>query len=76
MPVRIELTARYTRVVLEGRVVTQDFVRAADEVVLGPSYDPKANILLDRKVLADMAVHDPQGFQELAGVAKSASSTS
>jgi len=36
----------------------------------------KANILLDRKVLADMAVHDPKGFQELAGVAKSASSTS
>jgi len=25
----------------------------------------KANIELDRKVLADMAVHDPQGFSEL-----------
>jgi len=36
----------------------------------------KANISLDRKVLAEMAVHDPQGFQDLAGVAKSMSSTS
>ncbi len=29
----------------------------------------KAGILLDRKVLADMAVHDPTGFARLAGMA-------
>ncbi len=29
----------------------------------------KAGILLDRKVLADMAVHDPAGFSRLAAMA-------
>ena len=29
----------------------------------------KADIFLDRKVLADMAVHDPTGFARLAGMA-------
>jgi len=28
----------------------------------------KAGILLDRKILADMAVSDPQGFSELASI--------
>jgi large subunit ribosomal protein L20 len=32
----------------------------------------KANITLDRKVLADMAVNDPQGFTEIATLAKNA----
>jgi len=31
----------------------------------------KAGIALDRKVLADMAVHDPVAFAELAAVAQS-----
>jgi large subunit ribosomal protein L20 len=30
----------------------------------------KANILLDRKVLSDMAIKDPAGFERLVGVAK------
>jgi len=30
----------------------------------------KANVLIDRKVLADIAVSDPTGFTEIAGVAK------
>ena len=30
----------------------------------------KANILLDRKVLSDMAIHDPAGFDQLAALAK------
>lgn len=30
----------------------------------------KAGIELDRKVLADMAVHDPQGFAQVAEIAK------
>jgi len=30
----------------------------------------KAGIGLDRKVLADMAVHDPKGFGQIAGIAK------
>lgn len=30
----------------------------------------KADIALDRSVLADLAVNDPKGFQELVGVAK------
>ncbi len=30
----------------------------------------KANILLDRKVLSDMAIKDPAGFDELAAIAK------
>lgn len=32
----------------------------------------KAGIELDRKVLADMAVHDPKGFGEVANQAKAA----
>ena len=32
----------------------------------------KANIILDRKVLADIAVNDPQAFQAIAQQAKSA----
>jgi len=32
----------------------------------------KANIELDRKVLADIAVRDPEGFRKIAEVAKSA----
>ena len=31
----------------------------------------KAGIDLDRKILADMAVHDPSGFSELASIAQS-----
>jgi large subunit ribosomal protein L20 len=31
----------------------------------------KANIELDRKVLADIAVRDPEGFRQIAEVAKS-----
>jgi large subunit ribosomal protein L20 len=30
----------------------------------------KANVEIDRKVLADIAVSDPKGFSEIAGVAK------
>lgn len=30
----------------------------------------KANILLDRKVLSEMAIKDPAGFQQLADVAR------
>jgi large subunit ribosomal protein L20 len=30
----------------------------------------KAGIELDRKVLADMAVHDPKGFEQIAEIAK------
>ncbi len=30
----------------------------------------KAGVELDRKVLADMAVHDPKGFEEIAAIAK------
>lgn len=30
----------------------------------------KSNVLVDRKVLADMAVHDPKGFTELTALAK------
>jgi len=30
----------------------------------------KANILLDRKVLSDMAIRDMAGFEKLVGVAK------
>lgn len=30
----------------------------------------KANVEIDRKVLADIAVSDPKGFTEIAGVAK------
>ena len=30
----------------------------------------KANILLDRKVLSDMAIKDPAGFDQLASIAK------
>jgi large subunit ribosomal protein L20 len=29
----------------------------------------RANVALDRKVLSDIAVHDPEGFQELASIA-------
>ena len=32
----------------------------------------KANIAIDRKVLADIAVNDPQAFQAIAQQAKSA----
>ena len=32
----------------------------------------KANILLDRKVLSDMAIKDPAGFEKLAAMAKQA----
>jgi len=32
----------------------------------------KAEIELDRKVLADIAVHDPSGFSQLAEKAKAA----
>ena len=31
----------------------------------------KANVLIDRKILADMAVNDPQSFTELTQIAKS-----
>lgn len=31
----------------------------------------KANVEIDRKVLADIAVSDPKGFAEIAGIAKS-----
>jgi large subunit ribosomal protein L20 len=30
----------------------------------------KANVEIDRKVLADIAVSDPKGFMEIAGIAK------
>ncbi|MDO5112960.1 MAG: 50S ribosomal protein L20, partial [Planctomycetia bacterium] len=30
----------------------------------------RADVLLDRKVLADMAVNDPQGFDEVVALAK------
>jgi large subunit ribosomal protein L20 len=30
----------------------------------------KANILLDRKVLSDMAIKDATGFEQLVGLAK------
>jgi len=30
----------------------------------------KANVQIDRKVLADIAVSDPKGFMEIAGLAK------
>lgn len=30
----------------------------------------KANVALDRKVLADLAIHDPKAFQEIAKIAK------
>lgn len=32
----------------------------------------KANVLLDRKVLSDMAIKDPAGFEQLAALAKHA----
>ncbi|MEI6306731.1 MAG: 50S ribosomal protein L20 [Deltaproteobacteria bacterium] len=32
----------------------------------------KANVEIDRKVLADIAVSDPKGFMEIAGMAKAA----
>lgn len=32
----------------------------------------KANVLLDRKVLSDMAIKDPAGFEKLAALAKHA----
>jgi large subunit ribosomal protein L20 len=32
----------------------------------------KANVLLDRKVLSEMAIHDPAGFDKLATMAKGA----
>lgn len=32
----------------------------------------KANCLLDRKVLSEMAIHDPQGFEAVANRAKAA----
>jgi large subunit ribosomal protein L20 len=32
----------------------------------------KANVEIDRKVLADIAVSDPKGFTEIAGLAKAA----
>ena len=32
----------------------------------------KAGVELDRKILADIAVHDPEGFAKLAGQAKDA----
>ncbi len=35
----------------------------------------KAQVAVDRKMLADMAVNDPQGFTELAHIAKQASAT-
>ncbi len=35
----------------------------------------KANILLDRKVLSDMAVKDPAGFDQLAAIAKQQQAT-
>lgn len=34
----------------------------------------KANVLLDRKVLSEMAIKDPAGFDQLAAMAKQASS--
>jgi len=34
----------------------------------------KANVLLDRKVLSDMSIKDPAGFDQLAALAKQASS--
>jgi large subunit ribosomal protein L20 len=34
----------------------------------------KANIELDRKILADMAVADPQGFETVVGLVKQANS--
>jgi len=36
----------------------------------------KANVSIDRKNLADMAVGDPEGFSELANLAKSSLSSS
>jgi len=30
----------------------------------------KANVLVDRKILADLAVHDPNGFTDLTEIAK------
>jgi large subunit ribosomal protein L20 len=45
---------------------------------LGMSYSKfigglkKAQIGLDRKVLADLAIYDPQGFAQVAGLAKQA----
>ncbi len=30
----------------------------------------KSNVLVDRKILAEMAMHDPKGFTELATIAK------
>lgn len=35
----------------------------------------KAGVLLDRKILADIAVHDPEGFAHLADTAKTALAT-
>ncbi len=32
----------------------------------------KANVTLDRKVLSEMAIHDPAGFDKLAAMAKQA----
>jgi large subunit ribosomal protein L20 len=32
----------------------------------------KANVTLDRKVLSEMAIHDPAGFDKLAAMAKGA----
>ena len=33
----------------------------------------KANVELDRKVLADLAVHDPEGFKAIATAAREGS---
>ncbi len=32
----------------------------------------KANVEVDRRVLADLAIHDPKGFEALVGVSKQA----
>jgi large subunit ribosomal protein L20 len=51
-------------------------INAASRELGGLSYSQlisglkKANVTLDRKVLADIAVNDPQGFTELTAIAK------
>ncbi len=50
MPVKIELTARYTRVVLKGSVTTDEIVQASEKALADPSYNPKANILFDNRL--------------------------
>lgn len=32
----------------------------------------KANVLINRKMLSEMAIHDPQGFTDLVNIAKAA----